>query len=173
MNTPRSLTTTIACAWCALLLACQAQETTRAVSYGAVNHTEVDIVSIAINGAGGVLNAPKHSNGGPEMCCVVVPRQWTPGLTTTIQWEEDGDWLLDSNGKTVLRDGIKVYVPAPWKTRTVPIPRYDGDGDFYVFFFPGDDVRVAMSSSPEWKEWEKNSPEDQAHKDKLYGKRSR
>jgi hypothetical protein len=171
--TPRILSIPIACALCALLLACQAQEATHTVSYGAVNHTDIDIVSIAINGAGGVLNAPKHSDGGPEMCCVVVPRQWTPGLTATIQWEEDGDWLLDSNGKTVLRDGIKVYVPAPWKTRTVPIPRYDGDGDFYVFFFPGDDVRVAMTSSPEWKEWDKNSPEDQAHKDKLYGKRSR
>jgi hypothetical protein len=172
MNTPRILSTTIACALCALLLACKPQETTRAVPYGAVNHTDVEIVSIAINGAGGVLNSRAHTDGSAGVCCVVVPRQWTPGLTATIQWEEDGDWLLDSNGKTVLRDGIKVYVPAPWKTRTVPIPRYDGDGDFYVFFFPGDDVRVAMTSSPEWKEWYQNTPEDQAHQDKLYGKRS-
>jgi hypothetical protein len=160
MNTPRILSTTIACALCALLLACKPQETTRAVPYGAVNHTDVEIVSIAINGAGGVLNIGKHGNGNAGVCCVVVPRQWTPGLTATVQWEEDGDWLLDSNGKTVLRDGIKVYVPAPWKTRTVPIPRYDGDGDFYVFFFPGDDVRVAMTSSPEWQEWWRPIPAD-------------
>jgi hypothetical protein len=171
MNTPRILSTTIACALCALLLACQAQETTRAVPYGAVNHTDVHIVTIVVNGTGTVLAPPKHGQAGGA-CCVVVPRQWTPGLTATVQWEEDGDWLLDSNGKTVLRDGIKVYVPAPWKTRTVPIPRYDGDGDFYVFFFPGDDVRVAMTSSPEWQEWEKNSPEDDAEQDRRFGKRS-
>jgi hypothetical protein len=171
--TPRIWSTTIACALCALLLACQAQETTDAVSYGAVNHTDVEIVSIAINGAGGVLNIGKHGSGNAGVCCVVVPRQWTPGLTATIQWQEDGHWQRDSNGKFVLdAGGDKQFIEGPWKTRTVPIPRYDGDGDFYVFFFPGDDVRVAMTSSPEWKEWEKDTPEDKAYQDKLYGKRS-
>jgi hypothetical protein len=159
--TPRSLSTTIACALCALLLACQAQETTQAVPYGAVNHTNIGIASIAINGAGGALNIGKHGNGNAGVCCVVVPRQWTPGLTATVQWQENGHWQRDSNGKFVLdAGGDKQFIEGPWKTRTVPIPRYDGDGDFYVFFFPGDDVRVAMTSSPEWKEWWRPIPAD-------------
>jgi hypothetical protein len=169
--TPRILSTTIACALCALLLACKPQETTRAVPYGAVNHTDIGIASIAINGAGTVLAPPKHGQAGGA-CCVVVPRQWTPGLTATVQWEENGTFLKDKNGNEVLNDGVPILIEAPWKTRTVPIPRYDGDGDFYVFFFPGDDVRVAMTSSPEWQEWEKNSPEDDAEQDRRFGKRS-
>jgi hypothetical protein len=143
-----------------LLTACQPSETTRAVPYGAVNHTDVNIASIVINSEGGILNIGKHGNGNAGVCCVVVPRNWTPGLTATIKWQEDSTLLLDKNGQEVKRDGVPVLIEGAWKTRTVPIPRYDGDGDFYVFFFPGDDVRVAMTSSPEWEAWWKPTAED-------------
>ena len=159
----------------AMLSACQPEETTLAVPYGAVNHTDVGIASIVINGRGGVLIAPKHGQGG-GVCCVIVPRQWHPGLTVTIEWQENGHWLRDSKGQFVLdADGDKQFVEGPWKSRTVPIPRYGGRkevGDFYVFFFPGDDVRAALTSSPEWKEWYASSPEDIAEQDRRFGKRN-
>ena len=148
-------TLTLACAaW--LLAACQPQDSTIAVPYGAVNHTNIGIASIVINGQGGVLNIGKHGNGNAGVCCVVVPRQWHPGLTVTIQWREDGHWLRDNKGQFILdKDGDKQFIEGPWKTRTVSIPRYaQGEiGDFYVFFYPGDDVRAALTSSPEWKAW--------------------
>ena len=143
----------LACtAW--LLAACQPQDNTIAVPYGAVNHSDIGIASIVINGQGGILAPPKHGQAG-GVCCVVVPRQWHPGLTVTIQWRENGTFKKDDKGREVLDDGVPVLIEAPWKTRTVPIPRYaQGEiGDFYVFFYPGDDVRAALTSSPEWKAW--------------------
>ena len=114
----------LACtAW--LLAACQPQDNTIAVPYGAVNHSDIGIASIVINGQGGVLNIGKHGNGNAGVCCVVVPRQWHPGLTVTIQWREDGHWLRDNKGQFILdKDGDKQFIEGPWKTRTVPIPRY-------------------------------------------------
>jgi hypothetical protein len=165
--TPRIFTT--ACAVCVLLLACKPVDTTtRKVPYGAFNHTDANILSITIAGAWGVLNASQHTLRNAETCCIALPRQWTPGLTATIQWQEEGRWRVDNNGKSVLdsTDDKKFFV-GPKKTRTVSIPRYDHDGDFYIFFFPGDDVRVAITDSPEWQEWVKYSPEDKKHKDKL------
>jgi hypothetical protein len=146
-----------------LLAACQPSETTRAVPYGAVNHTDVNIASIVINGEGGVENIGSHEAGNAGMCCAIVPRYWTPGLTATVKWQEDSTLLLDKNGQEVKRDGVPVLIEGAWKTRTVPIPRYEGEGRFFVFFFPGDDVRVAMTSSPEWKTWWKPTPEDIKH----------
>ena len=159
----------LACtAW---LAGCQVQDDTLAVPYGAVNHTDVGIASIVINGKGGILAPPKHGQGG-GVCCVIVPRQWHPGLTVTIAWREDGHWLRDHKGQFVLdADGDKQFIEGPWKTRTVPLPKYKGEmGDFYVFFFPGDDVRVAMTNSPEWKTWYASSPEDLAEQDRRFGK---
>jgi Protein of unknown function (DUF3304) len=141
------------------------------VPYGAVNHTDVSIVSIIINGEGTVLAPPMHGQAGGA-CCAVVPRNWTPGLTATIKWQEDSTLLLDKNGQEVKRDGVPVLIEGAWKTRTVPIPRYEGEGRFFVFFFPGDDVRVAMTSSPEWHVWYESSTEDKAEQDRRFGKRS-
>ena len=156
-----------------LLAACQPSQTTRAVPYGAVNHTDVSIVSIIINGEGGILNSSPHGDGNAGVCCVVVPRNWTPGLTATVKWQEDGHWKRGDKGQFIYdKNGDKLFIEGAWKTRTVPIPRYDGDGDFYVFFFPGDDVRVAITSSPEWHVWYESSTEDKAEQDRRFGKRS-
>lgn len=80
------------------------------------------------------------------MCCVILPKKWRPGLMATIKWRVDGDWLLDAQGKEVIRDGKRVYVPAPWKERTVEVPKYEGVmGRFYIHFLPKDEVKVAVS----------------------------
>ena len=131
----------------ALLLA-GCEDSTTALSYLAVNHTNKSVLSITINGQGGILNAPAMGGGGGEVCCVVVPTKWRPGLTATIGWENDGDWLLDKNGQPVIRNGKKVYVPAPWKTRTVVIPEYDSDnlGRFHIHFLPNDQVLVKIGN---------------------------
>ncbi|WP_236261549.1 DUF3304 domain-containing protein [Pseudogulbenkiania ferrooxidans] len=123
------------------------KEDTTALSYLAVNHTDKSVLSITINGQGGILNASAMGGGGKEVCCVVVPSKWRPGLTATIGWENDGDWLRDKNGQPVIRDGKKVYVPAPWKTRTVPIPQYTENdmGHFDIHFLPNDQVMVKVS----------------------------
>ncbi|WP_255497564.1 DUF3304 domain-containing protein [Aquitalea sp. LB_tupeE] len=77
----------------------------------------------------------------------MIPSQWRPGLTVTIGWENDGDWLRDKNGQPIIRDGIKVYVAAPRKTRTVTIPEYQAKEMQHVdiHFLPNDQVLVKLS----------------------------
>lgn len=125
------------------LAACSGDETV-AVSYAAYNHTDEDIVSIVINGEGGIMNASAHGEGG-RMCCIVLPKRWRPGLMATFKWQLDGDWLKDEKGKEVIRDGKTVLVPGPWKERTVEVPKYEGElGTFFIHIFPGDVVKVLM-----------------------------
>ncbi|WP_159877607.1 DUF3304 domain-containing protein [Aquitalea denitrificans] len=127
------------------LAGCEEEKTS--LSYLAVNHTDKSVLSITINGQGGILNAPAMGGGGGEICCVIVPSQWRPGLTVTIGWENDGDWLRDKNGQPIIRDGIKVYVAAPRKTRTVTIPKYQAKEMQHVdiHFLPNDQVLVKLS----------------------------
>jgi hypothetical protein len=121
----------------AALAACSNDETV-AVSYVGYNHTPRSIVSFSINGEGGVLNVSAYGGGGKEVCCVVLPAKWRPGLQAAIKWEEDGGWLKDDKGNLVIQDGIKVYVRRPAKQTTVGIPKYasgDAMGQFAVHFF--------------------------------------
>lgn len=129
----------------ALLSGCFEPEKT-AVSYAAYNHTDKSIVSIIVNGEGGILGSRAHGGGG-EICCVVIPNKWRPGLKATIKWEEDGDWLLDENGKEVIRNGKRVYVPVPWKEKSVEVLEYNEHlGQFQMHFFPRDEVKVVVSN---------------------------
>ena len=125
-----------------------------AQSYIAINHTDKSIVSITVNDEGGILHAPPQGGGG-EMCCVTLPRIWRPGLKVTIGWENDGDWLLNANGKEVIRDGKRVYVPAPRKTRIVNVPEYkgkDAEGQLHIHFFPNDEVKVLRTMKGAWRD---------------------
>jgi Protein of unknown function (DUF3304) len=125
-----------------LLTACK--PTTMDVSMEAVNHTDKNIVSVVINGTGGIMDAPAYGRGNGG-CCVRLPKEWRPGLTAKIDWREDGDWKQDVKGNLILNEGRKIYIPAPWKSQTVPVPEYKVDGYFYVFFLPEDKVKVAVT----------------------------
>ena len=126
------------------LAACSGDDTT-AVSYAAYNHTDKSIVSIIVNGEGGILNAPAHDGGG-EVCCVVIPNKWRPGLTATITWQEAGVFKRDAQGNIMTNDGVPIVIESPWKERTVEIPPYDEHhGQFFIHFLAGDKVKVAVS----------------------------
>lgn len=118
-----------------------------AVSYTAYNDTDRSIVSIIINGEGGILNARAHGGGG-EVCCVVIPDTWRPGLKVTIKWKESGDYKRDEKGQIVMDDGVPVVIERPYKERTVEVPKYEGGenlGRFNIHFFPNDEVKVVVS----------------------------
>jgi len=117
------------------------------LSYLALNKTDKSIVSIVVNGEGGILNVSAHSGGGTVVCCVVLPKLWRPGLMATIKWQEDDIPVFDSNGKRVVNNGVPVAIESPWKERTVEVPKYDEKmGDFYIVFFPNDEIKVAVSN---------------------------
>lgn len=80
------------------------------------------------------------------MCCVILPKKWRPGLMATIKWQGDDTIVLDANGKTLTKDGVPIVTEAPWKERTVEVPKYEGVmGRFYIHFLPKDEVKVAVS----------------------------
>jgi hypothetical protein len=117
-------------------------------SYFPVNHTDKNIVSIIVNGEGGVahVDAKSESNGD---CCVGLPHKWHPGIKVTIKWQEDDVYILDKNGKFVIEGGKKKVIEQPWKTKTVEVPKYDGEdetGQLYIYFYSNDVVKVIRSA---------------------------
>ncbi|WP_426143733.1 DUF3304 domain-containing protein [Pseudomonas sp. DWP3-1-2] len=52
------------------------------------NHTSAAINWFTVNGNGGSNFGP-HMGGGSQTCCISLPRQWHPGLTVLVEWEED------------------------------------------------------------------------------------
>lgn len=118
-----------------------------ALSYSAINRTDIDIVAIAVNGKGGVLNASALSGGGDAICCVLLPKKWRSGLTAKIAWQEGGVFKRDERGNVVKERGVPVVIESPWKEKSVEIPRYsDSMGTFYMVFYPNDEVRVAIKN---------------------------
>lgn len=127
-----------------VLGACSGDETV-AVSYAAYNHTDKSIVSIIINGEGGILDASAHGGGG-SMCCVILPKRWRPGLMATIKWQEDDIPIFNRDGTRKVIDGVPATKESPWKERTVEVPKYKGEmGTFFIHIFPGDEVKVLMN----------------------------
>lgn len=119
-------------------------------SYVAYNYNAVPIDSVVINGEGGVLNVSAYGGGGKEVCCVILPSYWRPGLTVRIKWQSGGHWERDANGQIVWHNGEQQFVEGTWKERTVEVPPYIGGegmdmGRFHISFFPNDDVKVLVN----------------------------
>jgi hypothetical protein len=119
------------------------------LSYHAYNHTDKSIVSIVINGEGGILGASAHGEGS-GVCCVVLPQKWHPGLMATIKWQEDDIPIFNPDGTRKIIDGIPASNESPWKERTEEVPKYGFDeldrGTFYIHFFPNDEVKVLVAT---------------------------
>lgn len=125
------------------LAACFKEETV-AVSMEANNYTDKSIISILINGEGGILSASAHGQGG-GVCCVVLPEKWRPGLRAKIEWQYDSVPQLDSHGKVMIHDGREVLIESPWNERTIELPKYDRAGAFQLHFYPNGDVKSVIS----------------------------
>lgn len=127
------------------LAACFEEETV-GVSYSANNHTDKWIVSIIINGEGGILGAAPQGQGG-GVCCVVLPRKWRPGLRAKIEWIYDSTSLLDAHGKEVIKDGQPVLIAPPWNEKTIEVPQYDDRmGYFQLHIYPNGEVKSVVSN---------------------------
>ena len=138
-------------ALCLSLVGCFEEEKV-SLSYLGVNHTDKEVVELAINGEGGILNVPAQGGGGGTVCCVTLPRKWRPGLTVKIDWRTEGHWLLDAQGRVVKNDGVEVLVQEPLQSQTVDVPEY-GEHDlshFDIHFFPGGKVQVKASFIYPW-----------------------
>ena len=117
-------------------------------SYFPVNHTDKNIVSIIVNGEGGIAGVDAQSEGNGD-CCVGLPRKWHSGIKVTIKWQLGGTYKLDSKGNKVIEDGVPVVIEGDWKTKVAEVPKYDGEdeaGQLYIYFYSNDVVKVIRSA---------------------------
>jgi hypothetical protein len=146
------------------LSACQAESRMLSAPVTGYNHTSTNINSFSVNGAGGG-NVGPHQGGGSEVCCGMVPRNWTPGLRAIVEWETDPDPYAYKKWPE------KPYSDA-WRKRmaeqkqqnsrhkiVVEIPQYDVPGSLKVHFLPCDQVRVSAAGvSPDYPGYPYNFP---------------
>ncbi len=113
----------------------------------AVNHTSAAINSFSVNGYGGG-NASPHGYGGGA-CCVLLPREWRPGLLMKVEWETDPDPYAKSPplGTDEFRAFmVKHKANYGHHTAIVPLPPYEeGLCDLEVHFLPCHQVKVTTS----------------------------
>lgn len=97
-----------------------------------LNYTNIGIADFSVDSYGGHGIQP-NGGGGKFVCCVTVPRKWHAGMKVTVRWVEDA------------------YVLGPWKERVVNVPEYTQQdmGAFAVHFYPGDTVKVLVTSKIE------------------------
>lgn len=122
-------------------------ETHIPVTVSGVHHMGSDylIGHFSINREIGGNIAQSGSSG--IVCCLMIPKKWSPGLTANVRWEV----------RHVIRgpDGIQVEreeLVAIYRAQ-VPVEPYTDTGDFYVHFFADGRARIVVSDfGPEGKQ---------------------
>ena len=86
----------------------------------------VSVQRFTVNGVSGA----QAGKGGSTVCCVMLPRQWQPGMTVKVTWNVT-NWR-DCTGKDY--------------EAVVPVDKYDEAGHVWVSFLPKGKVRVTASA---------------------------
>ncbi|MGQ7816331.1 DUF3304 domain-containing protein [Metapseudomonas furukawaii] len=112
-----------------------------------VNHTSAAINYFKVNGYGGPNISPHGYGGG--MCCVMLPREWRPGLMMKVEWETDPDPYAKSPplGTDEFRKFmVKHKANYEHHTAIVPLPPYEqGLCALEVHFLPCHQVKVTTA----------------------------
>lgn len=87
-------------------------------------------------------NVSREGGGGSNVCCVLLPEKWRPGLRVEVRWAV-ADWS-NENRKEIEAGNYRSVI---WKCfkAFVPVEKYDEPDQLYVHFFPGGRVRVVSS----------------------------
>jgi hypothetical protein len=81
----------------------------------------------------------REGGGGGEVCCVVLPRKWRPGLVTEVRWAV-ADWS-NENRAEIDAGNYRSVTDQRYKA-IVPVEKYLKAENFFVHFYPGGKVRV-------------------------------
>lgn len=124
--------------FCILISSCrnnERQEASQNSGMGSivgVNYTENGIQEFFVDGAWGA-NVSAYSGGGGFVCCAFYPKVWVPGFAVRVKWERSAERHADGSWKIISME------------RTVPVEKYEIEGNLYVLFFPDDQVKVYVS----------------------------
>ncbi len=103
---------------------------------------DFNISEFYVNKYGGT-NVGREGGGGGSVCCVVLPRQWRPGLVVEVRWEV-ADWSHE-NRKEIEAGNFESVTTRGMYIAKVPVEKYETVGELYVHFFPRGRVRVVST----------------------------
>jgi len=137
-NAHRNLLATLILLITLALSACESAEDKPnegiAVGITGINHTKTFIAGFYIDDSYG-SNLPditEGGGGGATSCCLILPRQYRPGLTARVRWNHTED-----------KDN--------WKETTATLlPYFDGAGRAWINFLPDDRVVIFISDAAPW-----------------------
>ena len=115
-------------------------ETHIPVTVSGVHHMGSDylISHFSINREIGDNIAP--SGGSGIVCCLMIPKKWSPGLTADVRWEVR-HIIREPDGITVAREELVGIYRAQ-----VPVEAYADSDRVWVHFFPAGRARIVVNS---------------------------
>lgn len=89
-------------------------------------------------------NVGREGGGGSNVCCVLLPMKWRPGLSVDLRWEV-ANWTNEKPEEIKAGD----YQSVTWEffKARVPVEKYNSPENLYVHFFAHGKARV-VSSGP-------------------------
>ncbi|WPO47381.1 DUF3304 domain-containing protein [Pseudomonas sp. S1Bt23] len=133
------------------LNACVAETKMLSAPVTGYNHTSAAINRFTVNGAGGPNLGP-HQGGGKQVCCGLVPREWTLGLRAIVEWEEDPDpYAYGKWAEAPYSDAWRKRMAEHKKNYSrhravVDIPQYTVAGVLKVHFLPCNQIFVSADN---------------------------
>lgn len=114
------------------------------------NHVPVSLVGVHHLGADRLINrfwvdkrigdnVGEGGGGGSFVCCINLPRKWSPTFKADVRWEVDRIIRGAKPGEQDIAEIDGIY------RAQVPVEPYIEPGNFYVHFFPGGSVRIVVS----------------------------
>jgi hypothetical protein len=125
------------------------RERIRADSFAGVDLTGVHHLGPAFNVAGFYVDGYYGSNvgrgggGGSNVCCVMLPKKWRPGLSVEVRWSVN-DWSHEKPAEVAAGNYDSVAEGGSYIAR-VPVERYEVAEHVWVHFFAGGKARVVSS----------------------------
>jgi hypothetical protein len=101
---------------------------------------DFNISEFFLNGTNG-FNVGREG-GGSDVCCVLLPRQWKPGLSVDLRWEV-ANWIESDKALKENRDVIPTFKHFRGK---VPVEKYERAARVVVHFFEGGKARVVVGA---------------------------
>jgi hypothetical protein len=100
-----------------------------------------NIAQFFLDGVNG-FNVGREGGGGSSVCCVLLPREWRPGLSVDLRWGIN-DWSEEIPAEISAGNYGSVTSGGVYRAR-VPVEKYDATGTVIVHFFAGGKARVVV-----------------------------
>lgn len=114
-----------------------------AVDLSGMQHLGPDfnISEFFLDGTNG-FNVGREGGGGSDVCCVLLPRQWRPGLSVDLRWEV-ANWIEVDKARKENQEVVPTF--KHFKGR-VPVEKYESPERVVVHFFEGGKARVVVGA---------------------------